>query len=329
MLSLVLCLLALPALLLLIEVLAERRDRLRYPAPGRFAVENGLHVLEQGSEGPRVILESGLAATSISWVKTQSEAAEFARVIAYDRAGLGWSPGRKSPLALDDLLNDLAHLVNADSTPVILVGHSFGALLVSAFANQHPDQVAGLVLVDPVSVATYARPDEFHAARLQRAIRLSKRGAVLARFAVVRIALSLLARGSRKLPVMIGRLSAGKGTTIMQRLAGEVAKLPPSAYGPIRSHWSRPESFHLMADYLRLLPYAAAQVQKLAVPAQIPVVILSAASATASEVREREDLVCTHPASRHTQIPNTTHWVQLDRPDLVVAAIRELALRIE
>lgn len=327
--ALFLGLIAVPAILLLTEVLAEQRDRLRYPAPGRISPGTNLHVLEKGTGAPAVILESGLTASSISWIQTQTGVARFARVIAYDRAGLGWSANGKSPLTLDQLLADLNSVVISIGTPVILVGHSFGGMLVSAFAHLHPNQIAGLVLVDPVSLATYAKLNPFYSARLERGIRLAKRGAILARFAIVRISLSMVARGSRKLPALIGRASTGKGSSILSRLAAEIAKLPPDTYGPIRSHWSRPASFRLMADYLRLLPQAAAQAQNLPIPAHIPVIVLSAESATISELAERDLWTSAHPASRHAQVANTTHWLQLDRPDLVTEAVRELALLIE
>lgn len=146
----------------------------------------------------------------------------------------------------------------------------------------------------------------------------------MARLAIVRMALWLVARGSRKLPAVVARISAGKGSSVMDRLAGEIRKLPPETHGPIRAHWSRPKSFILMAEYLRLLPSAASQALTMPVPNHIPIIVLSAASATHAELAEREAWVRNHPASWHKQIPNTTHWLQLDRPDLVVEAVREL-----
>ena len=323
---------AVAVLLLLIEVLAERHDLRRYPSPGRLVPINSkrLHVVEQGTANqggaPLVVLEAGLAATSLSWVFTPPLLAEFAHVVSYDRAGLGRSSAVRKPPTLHDVLADLDALTKTlpHSRPIILVGHSFGALVIRAFAHLHPHRVAGLVLVDPVSLATYANPDRHHAKRLKLAQRLSRRGVWLARLAVVRTALWLVARGARKLPAFIGRVSAGKGSSVMDRLAGEIAKLPPETHGPIRAHWSKPASFRMMADYLRLLPTAAGQAQRMPVPAHIPMVILSAATATAFELAEREGWTTAHPLSRHTQVPGTTHWLQLDRPDLVADAVHQL-----
>jgi len=312
------------AFLLLLEVAAQKRDLRRYPPPGRI-VER-LHILEKGAGTPVVILESGLAATSVSWVLAHNQIARFARVIAYDRAGLGWSSASKEPLTLNQLLCNLEHVIKnvQPNESVILVGHSFGGLLVSAFAHLHPDRVSALVLVDPVSIAAYAQPSIHDAQRLQSAVRLSRRGAWLARLGIVRGALALLARGQNQLPSLIGRVSAGKGSSVMNRLATEIAKLPKETHGPIRSHWSRAASFHLMAQYLELVPVAAYQAQDMPIPPHIPVITLSAASATSSELAERESWTRHRPFSRHSQIPNTTHWIQLDRPELIAEAVAQL-----
>jgi pimeloyl-ACP methyl ester carboxylesterase len=324
-----LCLLtAVVALAMGFQAVATRLDAVRLTPPGKLiAIPNGvLHFQQIGNEGPAVILESGLAATSLSWVLTQAEIGRFARAISYDRSGLGFSKSSSSPHSLGQMLTDLHDLVHAANLPrpCILVGHSFGGLLVQAYAHLHPEDVAGLVLVDPVSLAAWSNPAPSALQRLALGARLCKRGAWLARLGVVRASLLALSSGGRRLPSLIRRVAAGKGNSVMARLAGEVAKLPKETHPVIRAHWSRPSSFGKLAQYLDNLPAAARAALQMPVPLSIPVIILSASTATEAELTERERWIANRPRSRHTAVENTSHWIQLDRPDVVIAAVSEL-----
>jgi pimeloyl-ACP methyl ester carboxylesterase len=186
----------------------------RYPPPGRMIDIGGrrLHVYETGQGSPTVLLDAGIAATSLSWRPVQAEIARFTRVASYDRAGLGWSDANSKPLTLSGLVDDLQSLLRVAQLPppYILVGHSFGGLIVRAFACRHPKDVAGLVLVDAV------RPEEWHPLSsgqrrmLARGVRLSRRGATLARMGVVGWCLRSLLAGSRWLPKAVGRAASGR-----------------------------------------------------------------------------------------------------------------------
>ena len=73
-----------------------------------------------------------------------------ARVCRYDRAGRGASDAAVSPRNPSEIVADLHALLHRAelAPPYVLVGHSFGGLLVRLFAQRHRDEVAGLVLVD-------------------------------------------------------------------------------------------------------------------------------------------------------------------------------------
>lgn len=105
-----------------------------------------------GSGAPTVILEIGQGMTSMSWRKVQPLLAAHTRVCSYDRAGLGFSDPGPLPRTAQAAADDLHTLLRAASisTPVVLVGHSLGGNIVRLFAGAHRDEVAGIVLVDPV-----------------------------------------------------------------------------------------------------------------------------------------------------------------------------------
>jgi len=111
-----------------------------------------LAVVSAGSGTPTVILETGLGAESAEWAVVQKDVAAIAQVLRYDRAGRGASDPVLAPVprTADEILDDLRALLRRAEIepPYVLVGHSFGGLLMRLFAHHHPGDVAGLVLVD-------------------------------------------------------------------------------------------------------------------------------------------------------------------------------------
>ena len=303
-------------------------DRRRFPPPGQL-IELGpcsLHLHEQGTGRPAVVLEAGIAGSSLGWALVQPKIAEFTRACSYDRAGLGWSGTSPAPRTVHQMISEVSTLLSCGGIPppFILVGHSFGALLVRVYANLKREQVAGLVLVDPVPLESWAQCSLRDRRQLMLGAKLSRRGAALARSGLVRATLKALTSGSRTIPKLVARSTAGKGRTTLERLIGEVQKLPPSVWPMISSHWSRPKCFNAMAEYLLSLPEAAQTALQMSIPPDIPLIILSAINATEEELRERDSWARQSEHGKHIRVPESGHWIQLERPDAVVAAVREL-----
>src|SRR5262245_51984270 len=138
----------------LYQMFGARADARAYGAPGRTVEvdRQRLHVVCAGAGGPLVLFESGIAASSVGWTRVLRDVAAFTRACAYDRAGLGWSAPARARRTVDRMLRELRGVATAGgSAPAVLVGHSFGAFLVCAYAHRHAADVAGLVLLDPPS----------------------------------------------------------------------------------------------------------------------------------------------------------------------------------
>jgi len=127
-----------------------------YAEPGKrveIAGDRHLNLRCEGAsaDAPTVILEAGSNADSTAWFRVQPLLAARVRVCAYDRAGYGFSDEGPGPRSLDAGVADLQALIRAAGlrTPVVLVGHSLGSNIVRRYAELYPDDVAGLVLVDP------------------------------------------------------------------------------------------------------------------------------------------------------------------------------------
>lgn len=296
----------------------ERRDARRYPPPGE--VLGGLHVHSRGSGRPAIVLEAGIAASSASWKLVAEPLSGEALVVAYDRAGFGWSEERPAPRTIPRLVEDLREMLDRAGIrePVILVGHSFGGLLLRHFAAAHPARVAGLVLADPLLPGEWHPIDPTQAKRLGRGVSLSRRGATLARLGVVRLALDLLLSGSILLPKLLAKASSGRGSAVTDRIVGEVRKLPPEIWPVMRAHWCLPRSFRVMAEYLARLPENCAFPVDDSALRDLPLVVISAGSAGPAILEGHRALAAQSSCGRHVVAEGSGHWVQLDRPDIIV-----------
>lgn len=136
------------------QTVATQRDKRRFPPPGQLVDIGGrrlhLNIMGEANDNSTVILEAGMVSFSSNWAWVQPEVAKVARVVAVDRAGLGWSdPGPKPRDAGRSAQELHAALEKLGITgPYVLAGHSYGGVAVQAFAALYRDEVAGMVLVD-------------------------------------------------------------------------------------------------------------------------------------------------------------------------------------
>ncbi|HVM53896.1 MAG TPA: alpha/beta hydrolase [Acidimicrobiales bacterium] len=128
-----------------------------------------------GTTGPLVVLTHGWGDTSATWDRQVAALHPRARVVTWDLRGHGRSPAPDDPEAYsrEVALADLEALVGAG--PAVLVGHSFGGQLSIAFAQRHPERVAGMGLIgtgpgyrDPDARAAWNRDVERRAAAEER-----------------------------------------------------------------------------------------------------------------------------------------------------------------
>lgn len=109
-------------------------------------------MLIAGSGHATVVFENGYATPLETWGRVQPEVSTFARTVSYDRAGFGLSERGPSPRDGRRIAVELHGALQRASVrpPYILVGHSLGGLYARIFAGMYPDEVAGMVLVDPM-----------------------------------------------------------------------------------------------------------------------------------------------------------------------------------
>jgi pimeloyl-ACP methyl ester carboxylesterase len=145
-----------------------RRDERELPGFGELVDVDGrqVHVRRMGAPaaGPTVVFESGLSSPLEMWSHVQTAVAESAPTISYDRAGIGRSEAGELPRTAERISGEFERLLDVLDVrgPLVLVGHSYGGMLLRAFAQRHPDRVAGVVLVDS------AHPEQLERSARQR-----------------------------------------------------------------------------------------------------------------------------------------------------------------
>src|SRR4030095_1044715 len=130
--------------------------------PGRL-VDVGthrLHLLCAGEGSPSVIFDAALGASSLSWSLVHPAIARVTRACAYDRAGFGWSDGAPMPLTAGRIVDELHRLLHLAAVPgpYVLVGHSYGGLVMRLFASRHAEEVARVGLIEPAIPEEWAAP---------------------------------------------------------------------------------------------------------------------------------------------------------------------------
>ena len=148
------------------QTVATALDRRAYPPPGpargcgRLPAASVVH--RQPDRGPSQpsCWTPSFPGTVSTWAWVQPELAKTTRVCAYDRAGLGWSDPGPAPRDATQPRPRTPHLApdtRGSPGPYVLVGHSLGGLSVRMYADQYPDDVAGMVLIEGTNPDAWQR----------------------------------------------------------------------------------------------------------------------------------------------------------------------------
>lgn len=306
------------------------RDKKRHPAPGNLVDVGGrsLHLLAVGEGSPTVVFESGLMSTVLSWQQVQPRIAEITRTVSYDRAGLGWSDPGPAPRDAERIVNELRELLDRDHIipPFILVGHSFGGLTTRLFAARFPEQVAGLILIDPVVPGEWNPASEHNQKRIRTGAKILRRAAVLSRWGVLRFVSFLLRVGAKPIADPLVRIMSrgapkGDGTSKSPLFWN----LPPSERAMAPVFWVQPQFTMTIASQLENLPNSAAQVAAAEhLERSKAVTVISAANTPPERRAEQIARARLSSCGRHLTAAHSGHWVMSDEPELVVQAILQI-----
>ena len=315
----------------LYQLVGSRASARRYAAPGLMVVADGqrLHVVCDGHGRPSVLFESGIAASSLSWSGVLPEVAAFTHACAYDRAGLGWSDPCRAQRTTSRMLRELRGVLHdrAASGPVgtgrpLIRCASRVRLRVRASSGcrrpRAPRSAERVAPHDPSAGASAERWDSALAGwRPPRPIRDR-----------VRACLSFLTGGAPAVPRNVVRLFGPTAARTLERLVGEVRKLPPDVHPVVQALWCQPKCFQAMASHLAALDETAAAAGRVRSLGDIPLVIVSSGDQLPETIEKHRALARLSSQGGHVTAPGTGHWIQFDDPGLVVAAVRDVVERV-
>jgi pimeloyl-ACP methyl ester carboxylesterase len=303
-----------------------RRDRRRFAGVGRSIDIGGgrrLYLLEKGSgEGPTVLFEAGIAATNLNWFHIQETVSRFAGTASYDRFGLGWSSPSRTPRTPANIAVELHEMLQRAQVkpPYVLVGHSFGGLVIWRYTLMFPDEVASVVMVDPMRCEEWPPLDPAKQSQIDRGRRLSTYAIPIARLGLARLAVtSFFCRSGRLSRSLAGATGAG-GKHVLARVTNEVTKMPREVWPIVASHWSRPAFYAGMRSHVEAVPDTVREMCGAEPIRDIPVLVLTPGKSTPLSEE------CLRRIGDNVQqviAPRSAHWIHLDQPDLVIDSIRE------
>jgi pimeloyl-ACP methyl ester carboxylesterase len=299
---------------LVYQFVATRLAYREYPAPGEMVAVSGhsmqLYCAGKARGGPTVVMDSGLGGGVLDWQTVQPKVAKFARVCSYDRSGLGWSESGPKPRTSLRIVKELhALLENAGvGGPYVLVGHSFGGANVQLYAAEYPKEVAGMVLVDSALDLRV----------LDKDLRDATEGAAPSPLTLKAVA-----------PLGIARLLSGG--------SGEGG--PPEGFEKERNAiYNSTRHLYAVADESATINKSVAKATD-AAPSlgEKPLIVLSAGARqypgfTKGQAKRMDERANKFEAglpdlsqnSKLVVAKNSAHYIQFDRPGLVVDAIRRV-----
>lgn len=289
------------------EVAVNRAER-DFPPPGRLVHIDGRssHIHCTGEGVPTIVLESGLDDRgSWSWETVQDELSRISRVCAYDRAGMLWSEPGPGPRDAERIADELHALLGAASEmpPYVMVGHSFGGLYVRVFDDRHPGETAGFVFVD----ASHPEQEERFPAEVREMMRAN----------------------SDEYPRWLLRVF-----TPFRILTGE-RPTPRTAYWwrtfteGVLAEAAVDEAIYEQAARTGPLGDRAVVVLTSGMPMEMPGISENGNAAMGRVMRELHgELAALSTNSDHRVVDGAGHYIHRDRPDAVVAAVRDVVTAV-
>jgi len=260
------------------------------PPTGKLVDAGGyrVHLNCTGERNPTVIVTGG--GFSFDWSLVQPEVAKFARICTYDPAGTAWSDPGPGPDCKDRVAEIHKVLASAgEKGPYVLVGLSVGALVARLDAAEYPREVAGMVIIDHA----FLNPVDPTPPK------------------------AISAPGLDSPPVLIHQepiVLTTEDTSFFNHLPARDREL---------HRWA--ESLHPVRPTLETAEACSAAVERLSnALTNLPLIVVSTGNDSPNYLSLQRKLLALSRHSRQLIAEKSFHSVQIDQPEVVIRAIREV-----
>jgi len=269
-----------------------------------------MHIVCTGSGSPTIVLEAAFGNDALTWGGVQPVLSSTTRTCSYDRAGFGWSDPVPTPRDADHIAAELHELLlQAQVTgPIVLMGHSLAGMYIRDYATRYPEGIVGIVFEDASTPLQDENP-----------VNKALESKVPPRWALEPLAKSAMSMG---IPRLIGMCSQS-----IKGFDAQAAKLQGEDI--CRTHISQ------MFDYWDGINRSGHETAHTGPYGALPILIFSEDASTRRDGAEnganvwnqmQEDLKKLSTRSRRIIAKGSSHYVHIDRPDLIE---REVPLFIE
>lgn len=301
----------------LYEQVGRFQARRNFPLTGHLlgVGDHRLHYTATPPRGPVVVFESGLdPGGALPWARVAAQVAPFATAFTYDRAGIQRSERGAQPKTGAAAAQDLHELLHRAGypPPYLLVGHSLAGLLLRSFVARYPAEVGGVVLVEA------SHPDQLQ--------RLPPK-------------LTAQMKEDSPPPRWVVRFAATVGL-VRFTSHSQYAGTRPNDRINLANQAFLPTSIDAMVEELAQMPALLDEARRVTSFGAIPLRVVTGTSPTRDQEEvpdaalrtemnrtwgelQREQL---RLSTRSAQLlaPKSGHYVQLEQPEIVTAAIKQL-----
>jgi pimeloyl-ACP methyl ester carboxylesterase len=304
-------------LLALTRVSAEVAGRVlekRYPPPGRMIPvgDYKLQLYCTGTGSPTILIEPGMGLDWVGWRFVIPQLTPLHRVCVYDRAGYGWSDAGPEPRTAFREASELHSLLETGRVPkpYVLAAHSFGGYIARIYASRFRESLAGVVLVEPSheDEPTFEQPPT-----RQRACALCGILQLVPPLGIQH--LKRMYNGYNSLPRELRAAELCYQNRFLVASSIEQLKLERNEFDSLR--------------------FTKAEIRQTVFPRDLPLTVITALNLAASppqaavSIHRELQLRLAQSSNYGKQIvvPDSSHMIPLDKPAVIVDALREMTER--